>query len=169
MERQCIKCSKLFNNITPCNTWVDIRGRRCCWECRLYNTGNRKALISHVSKVCRLCKIELPTEMFYFRSSTERRTKTNTCRNCIIRYNRQRELSIKIKLINYKGGCCSVCGYKRNVYALDFHHRDPSIKEFNLAHTSGITEAVLAEIDKCDLLCSNCHREYHHPDKNGLL
>jgi len=169
MEKVCEKCDNTFNNTTPCNTWVDIRGRRFCWECKPYNTGNRKALSESEFKVCPRCTLELPIEQFYIKANTGKRRTVTYCKICLPLYNKERELKVKIELILLKGGCCYLCGYKKNVYALDFHHRDPSKKEFNLAHTSGITQKVLDEIEKCDLVCSNCHREIHHLDKNNLL
>ena len=70
-----------------------------------------------------------------------------------------------ISLIKIKGGGCKVCGYNRCTAALEFHHRDPTQKLFTLGITA-MTKAwktVLAEAEKCDLLCSNCHREQHWP------
>ena len=72
----------------------------------------------------------------------------------------------KRKLIEYKGGRCERCGYDKCIAALDFHHIDPSEKEFSLGSghtgTSRSWESVLAEVDKCMLLCANCHRELHY-------
>ena len=56
-----------------------------------------------------------------------------------------------------------MCGYDRCQWALDFHHLDPSQKEFGIS-MDGITrswERVQKELDKCVLVCSNCHREIH--------
>lgn len=169
MKKACIVCGNTFSNVTPCNMWADIRSRVRCWTCKPYNTSNRRALHSFESKVCSYCNTLLPTDEFYFKASTNRRTKTSKCRTCIKKYNKQRELDIKIKLIIYKGGACINCGYKKNICALDFHHRDTTTKKFNLAHIPGINKKVLDEVDKCDLLCSNCHRELHNPDKNNLI
>ena len=67
----------------------------------------------------------------------------------------------KIKLVKLKGGRCELCGYDRCVAALEFHHLDPSTKEFEIAH-KGITRSwkkMSDEAAKCALLCANCHRE----------
>lgn len=70
----------------------------------------------------------------------------------------------KAELIALKGGKCSVCGYSRNTAALCFHHlRD---KKFGIdsRHISNTTwEKLLAELEKCILVCHNCHAEIHHP------
>jgi 5-methylcytosine-specific restriction endonuclease McrA len=63
----------------------------------------------------------------------------------------------------YKGGKCALCGYNRCPSALDFHHRDPRKKDFGLS-VRGLTrswEKIKKEIDKCILICANCHREVH--------
>ncbi len=69
---------------------------------------------------------------------------------------------IKIKLIEYKGGKCIYCGYNRCLSSLDFHHRDPTEKEFGI--NDGISYSLnrlKKESDKCDLVCRNCHGEIH--------
>lgn len=65
--------------------------------------------------------------------------------------------------IELKGGKCQVCGYKRCVWALDFHHYDDSTKKFNLS-MEGMSKSwklIAEEVSKCVLVCSNCHREIH--------
>jgi len=65
--------------------------------------------------------------------------------------------------VEYKGGKCEVCGYDRCVEALEFHHRDLSEKEFGISAKgySRSWKAVMKELDKCILVCANCHRELH--------
>lgn len=77
-----------------------------------------------------------------------------------------RGLKRKLALIKMKGGECEKCGYKKNIAALEFHHRDETTKKFrldirNMSNRS--FEKLLEEINKCDLLCANCHREEHNP------
>ena len=73
---------------------------------------------------------------------------------------RRRRQRLKIQGVEYKGGKCIKCGYDKNIAALDFHHRDPKKKKFRLG-TDAITDwkTRKKELDKCDLLCANCHRE----------
>jgi predicted HNH restriction endonuclease len=69
----------------------------------------------------------------------------------------------KLKAIEHKGGKCERCGYNTCVSALHFHHLDPTTKEFNLG-LKGRTfkwSEIVKEIDKCQLLCANCHAEVH--------
>lgn len=66
------------------------------------------------------------------------------------------------KLLEYKGGKCQRCGYNKCSAALDYHHVDQSKKKFTIA--SSLTRSMsdlIKEVDKCILICSNCHREIH--------
>lgn len=75
----------------------------------------------------------------------------------------KRRKNLKVKAKEYKGSKCEICGYSKCYEALDFHHRDPSIKSFGLS-AKGITRSwdkIKDEIDKCVLICANCHREIH--------
>lgn len=68
---------------------------------------------------------------------------------------------MKARLMREAGGKCSLCGYSRYQGALQFHHLDPSSKEFTISR-GGVTRAfkeLRAEAQKCVLLCSNCHAE----------
>lgn len=71
--------------------------------------------------------------------------------------------AMKRKIIEMKGGKCERCGYNKCFDALEFHHLDPSTKDFRLANTGGVPsfERYLEEANKCILLCANCHREEH--------
>jgi hypothetical protein len=82
------------------------------------------------------------------------------CKSCV---SNRRRFALKLKCVEYLGGKCIVCGYNSCVGALDFHHRDPKQKEFAISgrHCKS-WEKIKQELDKCDLLCSNCHREHHY-------
>lgn len=65
-------------------------------------------------------------------------------------------------LINYKGGQCAYCGYNKCSRALEFHHLNPNEKDFGISTILTRNVASLkAEVDKCVLLCANCHAEEH--------
>lgn len=55
---------------------------------------------------------------------------------------------------------CMDCGQQYPHYVMDFDHRDPSVKEFTIGMINRISSVkrLLAEIAKCDVVCSNCHR-----------
>lgn len=68
----------------------------------------------------------------------------------------------KLKLITYKGGKCERCGYCKLIpSAYDFHHTDPSKKDFGISGRCRKFELMKSEVDKCQLLCKNCHAETH--------
>lgn len=75
----------------------------------------------------------------------------------------KRRKKLKLLAVAYKGGKCERCGYNKYVGALEFHHINPSQKDFGFS-SKGITlswEKMKKELDKCMLLCSNCHSEVH--------
>ena len=72
----------------------------------------------------------------------------------------KRRRKIKTLSIQYKGGKCQICGYAKYQGALDLHHIYGE-KEFGIGD-KGYTrswEKIKVELDKCILVCSNCHRE----------
>lgn len=70
--------------------------------------------------------------------------------------------AIKKMLIEYKGGKCSRCGYDKCMRALEFHHLNPQEKDFHPSkNLSKSIKSLKDEVDKCILLCSNCHAEEH--------
>jgi 5-methylcytosine-specific restriction endonuclease McrA len=75
----------------------------------------------------------------------------------------KRRKQLREKAIEYKGGKCMICGYQKYTGALDFHHIDGKTKVFGISK-NGITRSwnkTKTELDKCILICSNCHRELH--------
>lgn len=83
---------------------------------------------------------------------------------------KERRARIKCELLERRGGKCSSCGYKKTNSALCFHHVDPSTKSFNISGMNllKIARAKLEkEVDKCIVLCNNCHAELH--DREGWV
>ncbi len=73
----------------------------------------------------------------------------------------KRRKSNLIKLFDSK---CCICGFNAFQEALEFHHVDPSTKEFGLSASSTMTKSLdkqIIEAKKCVLVCSNCHRGIH--------
>ena len=74
-----------------------------------------------------------------------------------------RRKKVRAMAVEYKGGKCENCGYNRCLDALEFHHKDPTQKDFSIS-SKGHTRSwirVKEELDKCMILCANCHRELH--------
>lgn len=65
------------------------------------------------------------------------------------------------------GRSCTACGYNKCTEALDFHHLDPAEKEIEPSKVfTRSWERIQVELDKCVLLCANCHREVHAGVRN---
>ena len=79
---------------------------------------------------------------------------------------KNRGLTRKLELVKSAGGCCSLCGYNKNLAALAFHHIGADEKDFKLdmrSLSNRRLEVVRAEVRKCVLVCQNCHSELHNP------
>ena len=71
----------------------------------------------------------------------------------------------KLDAIKYKGGCCSVCGGTFHPSAFDFHHMNPAEKEYEIGRLMRSPwKKRKTELDKCVLICANCHRTLHNKD-----
>jgi hypothetical protein len=74
----------------------------------------------------------------------------------------QRNAALKVKFVALAGGACQKCGYSGYLSAFDFHHVYPSEKKFTPTYViyCGNFEKTWKELDKCCLLCANCHNGY---------
>lgn len=83
-------------------------------------------------------------------------------------YGGEQRLRFKTQAVKYKGGKCQICGYSECVAALEFHHTDPKEKVFRLGGCKQFNTKTKRELDKCILVCANCHRKIHYKeDCNG--
>ena len=103
---------------------------------------------------CRTCGAE--GELNFYKNAKYQ------CKSC---WNTRTAKSGKDKLKQLRderGGCCERCGYDRCDAALQWHHLDPTQKEFSIGKRRGLDiEQLRAETSKCRLLCANCHFEVH--------
>lgn len=116
--------------------------------------------------LCITCKQKLTTQNTYF--SDKNQTKLATyCKKCFSTYIDDRYIAKKLWAIQYLGGKCKSCNNTFPYPLYDFHHRDPLQKEFvwTKIRTKSETE-MKKELDKCDLLCANCHRLQHFKLEN---
>jgi hypothetical protein len=134
-------------------------------------------------KVCSKCKRELSVSNFRWKNKSKG-IYHSQCKDCQkaqekIHYqeSKERRESVRetatfqknrnILLVEQARQCgCIKCGEKRS-YVLDFHHRDPEEKADVLSHMikSASESSILKELAKCDVLCANCHREFHYLEK----
>lgn len=78
----------------------------------------------------------------------------------------ERRRELKLEAIQYKGGVCARCGYDKCPAAMIFHHLVPGEKDFGISGGGNIRsfENIKPELDKCELLCGNCHAEIHYEE-----
>ena len=123
-------------------------------------------------KTCITCHRKKPETAFYLktykRKSGTHTTRSGSCKPCTIKRNNanasyENSSSIRARnraLINsLKDAPCLDCGNRFPAVCMDFDHRDPSKKTRGVtAMIAQKTTTILAEVAKCDLVCSNCHR-----------
>ncbi len=109
---------------------------------------------------CPQCNNDLPVCSFYMRGKHGR--LHSWCKNCFNTKKMQHWNKLKTMAVEYLGGKCLDCGYVGHPVAYDFHHRDPSVKEFqwNVLRKKSWNK-IMTELHKCDLLCCICHRLRH--------
>lgn len=152
-------CQKCQNNF-PTRLFINgkernLQRRKFCLECSPFGSRNTKSDLDYKSNrknkhkfICKTCGKEK------YQKGTN--LSCNTCRTNARRKDKRNQC------IKYAGGKCKNCGYNACLDALDFHHIDPLEKSFELSsHWNKKFATLKVEIDKCLLLCSNCHREVH--------
>lgn len=134
--KECTKCHKVL-------PWDNFR-----WKNKSLNKKHSQ---------CKDC--EKAADKKHYAESKERRENVKATAN----FQKQRNILL-VENARKKG--CQKCGEKRP-YVLDFHHINPEDKIKDIAHMikSSSEQSLLAEIEKCVILCANCHREWHYLEK----
>ena len=119
---------------------------------------------------CRVCKEDFPIARFYLNGSGKPEGMCKQCRNTRKEEVRRQHKIKFIKLLDKKRKVeCERCGYNKSFAAIDFHHKGEKILNISKAigklssksFVNGRANEILMEIDSCEILCSNCHREEH--------
>ena len=84
------------------------------------------------------------------------------CPECRNTQKSQKRKDLKQLAVDFLGGECEKCGYDDCLASLDFHHIDSNEKDFNIARKATKWSDIVLEVQKCMLLCANCHREFHY-------
>jgi len=107
---------------------------------------------------CRLCG-ETDSNKFYCCKDGRFRYR---CRECDKKQIKARYRRLKAEAVVYKGGKCVRCGYDKCLRSLDFHHINPAQKDPDWKNMRALPlEKLKPELDKCILVCRNCHGEMH--------
>jgi hypothetical protein len=123
---------------------------------------NLQIIYNEIGSVKKLSKISghaVETILKYVK--TKKREKKVNNSDAVISWRKR----TKLKLVEYKGGKCQLCGYNKSINALHFHHLDPKEKEFTISGKTLSFDKLKNEADKCFLVCANCHSEIH----DGLI
>ena len=114
-------------------------------------------------KQCSKCNKIKNIKDFYIKNKQRRQSY---CKDCFNKYTADRLKQRRIEAIEYKGNKCIDCSVKfdgTNSCIFDFHHLNPSNKEFEWTKMRQINkDKLLLELNKTILLCSNCHRMRHY-------
>lgn len=156
MINKCVICGKDFEAIKSTKKY-------CSSEC--YNTyrrqqyANREKIPKDISykgkeKTCPICG----NTFFPKTSMAHQRTCCYSCMPDGIQLTRGMFLA---KIKEARGGKCIRCGYDKCIKALEFHHIDPSKKDFTISNDHFKLLDAVKESQKCILICSNCHKELH--------
>ena len=143
--KTCEACGRPF----PVKAVIDgkmrsLYSRRFCLDCSPFGAHNTSRLPAGLTSA---------EDLVEFRRK-KRNAKT-------YRSQKRRRLKRKKQLMDAAGARCFDCGYEGAIAVYEFHHRDPTTKEFGLANFNGSLSRLLAEAAKCDLLCASCHRLRH--------
>jgi hypothetical protein len=156
----CKSCGNHFpTRLKVGHKWHSLHKRKRCLSCAPHKSGTR------------LRKVELGADCFCrycgknYKQHPTRNKSSTVCNSC--RVNRRR-FEVKKRAVEYKGGKCQRCDYSKSMRALEFHHRDPSQKDFRISGNHAYRwEKLQIELDKCELVCSNCHAEIHDELRAG--
>lgn len=139
------------------------------------------------TKFCCGCNSEKPLEDFA-RNRSKKDGHAASCKACTNAYNaefykinpnykirinagntKQKHILREYVLEYLKKNPCAVCG-ETDPVVLDFHHKGNKVKEVSIIKNgSGSLDKLVEEIEKCEVLCANCHRRKHYNEKHALI
>lgn len=155
MSKKCQKCQQEFESKVEIEGKIrNLQNRRFCLQCSPFGKHNTVDLSTDNKEKNQHCK-ECNRYFQVDRAKGHRRKICNSC--CVMKAQRRKK---QIAIDEY-GGKCIKCGYNKCIDALEFHHREGKEESPAYIICRWSLERAKIELDKCDLLCSNCHREEH--------
>ena len=161
-DKTCQNCSNKFK--------ARNRDYKYCTQSCAAKVNNRLVKKRNKEGCCKFCKKEISASRTYckecFNGNSWRKKAVDEVtrkKQVLIRVASWRQRT-KVKAVAYMGGSCKNCGYNNCTRALTFHHLNPNEKDFSISGKSLAWERIKAELDKCVLLCANCHAETHEAE-----
>jgi hypothetical protein len=175
-----MKICEICKKNIPNHAFIDgkkrtLTTRKYCLECSPFGKHNTKKITSESltdKRYCKLCENFLPKEAFglYKRKEVNSYRTFPYCKKCDSNRVNLLQKEIKEKAVEYKGGKCEYCGYNKCLGSLHFHHKDPKEKDFGISQYKKLDyDKLKKELDKCILVCANCHGEIHEKIKKELI
>ena len=150
--KKCIICGTIMENVRSDKKYCS----HTCQNRAQYKNRNKAR-----TKICEHCGKEFEPIKYG--------TSRKYCFECVpntTQTGAEMRRILKQWSVEYKGNKCEECGYNKCIAALEFHHKNPAEKDFSISDKNVQTSWLLfkKELDKCSLLCSNCHREKHEKE-----
>ena len=140
---------------------------------------------------CTTCGKTFPESSFHVKRGSKRHSQCKYCKRAAIKkhyenhkskyiakalvFNKKAKKKLVAEINEIKNVPCADCGAKYPPYVMDFDHRCGTRKLSNVADLvrNFCAKRALAEIEKCDVVCSNCHRirthNRHQKNKSATL
>jgi hypothetical protein len=158
----CEKCGVEFKNYLKVDGKLrNLKNRKFCVSCSPFGSHNTTKLPTRGK--CETCASDLTGNQVMF-CSTKCKQQTSNFKHQNYECQKARGVLRRGHILDLKGRICCRCGYNKCNSALVFHHLDPATKKFKLdiRHCSNTSlSKLIAEAEKCILLCANCHSEEH--------
>jgi hypothetical protein len=161
---------KEYNSRTKRNKLGLFCSPKCVhnWQSQFYKKQgctepSKKAIIRQDGlRKCSMCKEFLPPDQF-----GSHKKDLSHCKPCFSAYVCRRYNAKKVAVSKYLGDKCNRCGFSFPYQVYNLHHKDPSTKSFDWTKLRlQSTATVVAELQKCELLCANCHLIEHAGSPN---
>lgn len=141
------------------------RGSKQGYELRKAETKKRTrtdSIDDNLVVVCSIC-----SKKTIYKNKQSKHGVNKHCSTCRTLYQRHKK---KRKAVDLLGGCCKQCG-ETDIDVLTFHHRDKEDKLFGISanYHARNWDLLLKEIQKCDLLCCNCHMKLHKQETKDKI
>lgn len=157
MINTCIICGKEFqakkSTKKYCSQQCANTARRIRYKEQQQNKDKKQPTLMPQKK-CLICGQT-------FRPKTPAANLRQCCYNCMPQGQQLKRGDFLAKIKMQRGGKCQRCGYNTCLKALEFHHLDPTKKDFTISNDKFKLNEAVEEIKKCIIICANCHRELH--------